>query len=253
MDEFDSEDARPDLRPVHDPLSSQSHDRHVYPSLPIVERLGAGAMGVVWKALDTRLDRDVALKFLPDSATTIPLRLERLVREARAASALNHPNIVTIYEINSDGDRQFIAMELIHGRTLSDMLKSAKPFPVAEAVGYMIQFCDGLAKAHAAHIVHRDIKPSNVMVTDDGLIKILDFGLARSVAEPSPLDATVSPSALTDQGVVMGTIPYMSPNRRREKRSGRGRTSSPPASSSTRCSRGAGPSTARRGPPSWKR
>ena len=177
----------------------------------IVERLGAGAMGVVWKALDTRLDRDVALKFLPDSATTDPLRLERLVREARAASALNHPNIVTIYEINSDGDRQFIAMELIHGRTLSDMLRSAKPFPVAEAVGYMIQFCDGLAKAHAAHIVHRDIKPSNIMVTDDGLIKILDFGLARSVAEPTPLDATVSPSTLTDQGVVMGTIPYMSP------------------------------------------
>lgn len=177
----------------------------------IVERIGAGAMGVVWKAVDTRLAREVALKFLPDSATTDPVRLERLIREARAASALNHPNIVTIYEINSDGDRHFIAMELIHGRALSDVLRGGKPFPVGEAVGYMIQFADGLAKAHAAHIVHRDIKPSNIMLTDDGLIKILDFGLARSIAETSPLDATLAASTLTGEGVVMGTVPYMSP------------------------------------------
>jgi len=178
----------------------------------VLDKLGAGGMGVVWRAVDTRLDREVALKVLPDSATADPLRLERLVREAKAASALNHPNIVTIYEINSDGDQHFIAMELIHGRALSDILRPSLPFPPGETVRYMIQFCDGLAKAHAARIVHRDIKPSNIMLTDDGLVKILDFGLAKSVPEPSSLETThTSAVALTVAGVVMGTIPYMAP------------------------------------------
>jgi tetratricopeptide (TPR) repeat protein len=178
----------------------------------VLHKLGAGGMGVVWRAVDTRLDREVALKVLPDSATADPLRLERLVREAKAASALNHPNIVTIYEINSEGDQHFIAMELIHGRALSDILRTSKALPAGETVQYMVQFCDGLAKAHAARIVHRDVKPSNIMLTDDGLIKILDFGLAKSIPEPSSLDTThTSAVVLTVAGVVMGTVPYMSP------------------------------------------
>ena len=177
----------------------------------ITGKLGAGGMGIVWRAVDTRLGREVALKFLPDSATADPLRLERLEREAKAASALNHPNIVTIYEINADGDRHFIAMELIQGRPLSELLRGSKPFPVGETVGYMIQFCDGLAKAHAARIVHRDIKPSNIMLTEDGLIKILDFGLAKSFAEAASLEVTHVPGSLTAEGSVSGTLPYMSP------------------------------------------
>ena len=177
----------------------------------IIEKLGAGGMGVVWKALDTRLGRAVALKFLPDTATADPVKLDRFIREARAASALNHPNIVTIYEINSDGDLHFIAMELIHGRALSDVLRASKQVAPAEAVHYMIQCCDGLAKAHAARIVHRDIKPSNIMLTDDGLVKILDFGLAKLLPQSSELDVTCSVPALTVEGVAMGTIPYMSP------------------------------------------
>ena len=177
----------------------------------IIEKLGAGGMGVVWKALDTRLGRAVALKFLPDTATADPVKLDRFIREARAASALNHPNIVTIYEINSDGDLHFIAMELIHGRALSDVLRASKQVAPAEAVHYMIQCCDGLAKAHAARIVHRDIKPSNIMLTADGLVKILDFGLAKLLPQSSDLDSTHSAPALTVEGVAMGTIPYMSP------------------------------------------
>lgn len=176
----------------------------------ITDRLGAGAMGVVWKAVDTRLDRSVALKFLPDAAAGDPVRLERLTREAKAASALNHPNIVTIYEINTDGKRSFIAMELIHGRALSDVLGESKRLPPAEAVRYVIQICEGLTKAHAARIVHRDIKPSNVMLTEDGFIKVLDFGLAKWIPEPSDLDSTIAPP-LTQDGAAVGTVPYMSP------------------------------------------
>jgi tetratricopeptide (TPR) repeat protein len=177
----------------------------------ITDRLGAGAMGVVWKAVDTRLDRPVALKFLPDAAAGDPVRLERLTREAKAASALNHPNIVTIYEINTDGRRSFIAMELIHGRALSEVLGEPTRLPPAEAVRYVIQICEGLTKAHAARIVHRDIKPSNVMLTEDGFIKVLDFGLAKWIPEPSDLDSTIAPPPLTQDGAAVGTVPYMSP------------------------------------------
>ena len=172
-------------------------------------KIGAGGMGVVWKALDTNLNREVALKFLSPSATSDPGR-ERLLREARAASALNHPNIVTIYEINSEDDQLFIAMELVRGRALSDLLVDGKRLPPRVAVDYAIQFSAGLGAAHRAGIVHRDIKPSNMMVTEDGFIKILDFGLAKLMT--SATETVPEPNApLTIEGMAVGTVHYMSP------------------------------------------
>ena len=181
----------------------------------IIARIGSGGMGVVWSALDTHLDREVALKFLPEAATSDPVRRERFAREAKAASALNHPNIVTIHDINSDGDVYFIAMELVRCRDLSHMLREAGRLTPAQTVSYAIQLCDGLGKAHRTGIVHRDIKPSNIMVNDDGLIKILDFGLAKLTA-PDSLAATSEAAhglaaPVTQVGVVMGTVQYMSP------------------------------------------
>ena len=181
----------------------------------LTERIGGGGMGVVWKALDTRLDREVALKFLSDAATSDPSRRERFFREAKAASALNHPNIITIYEINADGGQLFIAMELVRGWALSDVLldRQQLPLPPAVSLDYAVQLCEGLGAAHRAGIVHREIKPSNIMVTQDGMIKILDFGLAKLRAPES--EAAGRPAGLaaplTVSGVVVGTIPYMSP------------------------------------------
>ena len=175
----------------------------------LTEQIGSGAMGVVWKALDTHLDREVALKFLPEAATTDPARRERFFREAKAASALNHPNIVTIYDINSDGNQLFIAMELIRGRSLSDILKARRQLPPSVVVDYAMQFCEGLGAAHRAGIVHRDVKPSNVMVTHEGLVKILDFGLAKLWA-PEPESAEPQ-AGLSVIGSVVGTPAYMSP------------------------------------------
>jgi eukaryotic-like serine/threonine-protein kinase len=182
----------------------------------ITGKIGSGGMGVVWKALDTRLDREVALKVLPESATADPSRRERFIREAKAASALNHPNIVTVYEINSDGETHFIAMELVRGVPLSQMLHDHKPLPASRALKYGTQLADGLGQAHRAGIIHRDIKPSNIMVTDDGLVKILDFGLAKLTALESMAASADNPTVtiatpLTSPGVAMGTVPYMSP------------------------------------------
>jgi len=180
----------------------------------IIARIGSGGMGVVWSALDTHLDREVALKFLSEAATSDRDRRERFVREAKAASALNHPNIVTIHDINSDGDVYFIAMELVRGRALSQVLRDAGRLTPAQTLSYAIQLCDGLGKAHHTGIVHRDIKPSNIMVNDDGLIKILDFGLAKLTAPDSfdSADATQGlASPVTQVGAVMGTVQYMSP------------------------------------------
>jgi tetratricopeptide (TPR) repeat protein/tRNA A-37 threonylcarbamoyl transferase component Bud32 len=179
----------------------------------VTERIGAGGMGVVWKALDTHLDREVALKFLPEAATSDPLRRERFVREAKAASALNHPNIVTIFDVNSDAGQLFIAMELVQGHPLSDALRGHRSLSPRIAIEYAIQLCEGLGAAHRAGIVHRDIKPSNIMVTPDGFIKILDFGLAKLGVPES--DAAVRAGgfveSLTATGEVVGTVPYMSP------------------------------------------
>ncbi|MBK5293495.1 MAG: protein kinase [Acidobacteriia bacterium] len=179
----------------------------------LIEKIGKGGMGVVWKARDTLLDREVALKFLPEATASDPSRRERFFREAKAASALNHPNIVTIYEINSADGCLFIAMELVRGRSLSGLLRKRKRLMPGVAADYAVQLCDGLGAAHRAGIVHRDIKPSNVMVTHEGLIKILDFGLAKLTAPVHEADVHPADFAepLTVAGTVVGTVPYMSP------------------------------------------
>src|SRR5262245_17282205 len=174
--------------------------------------LGAGGMGEVYRARDTRLGREVALKVLPESLALDRDRLARFEQEARAASALNHPNIVTIYEIGRDGDTTFVAMELIDGRTLRESVISGA-MPVRKALGVAAQISEGLAKAHAAGIVHRDLKPENVMVSKDGFVKILDFGLAKLIeADSSGVSAlpTIAQPE-TRPGTVMGTVGYMSP------------------------------------------
>ena len=162
----------------------------------IQEKLGEGGMGVVYKALDTHLNRPVALKLLPADKVSNPERRKRFVQEARAASALNHPHIVTIYDIASHDRHDFIAMEFIQGKTL-DQLQHRKNLPLSDTLKYSVQIADALAKAHAAGIVHRDLKPSNIMVTEDGRVKVLDFGLAKLV-EPDHSDADASTRTLQD-------------------------------------------------------
>ena len=147
-------------------------------SYQILSLLGTGGMGVVYKARDTRLNRSVAIKVLPPDQVSDPERKRRFIQEARAASALNHPNIITIYDIGSEGGIDFIVMEYVAGKTL-DQLIPRKGMRLNEALKLAVQMADALAKAHSAGIVHRDLKPGNVMVTEDGLVKVLDFGLAK--------------------------------------------------------------------------
>ena len=178
----------------------------------IVSPLGAGGMGEVYRARDTRLGREVALKVLPESLAEDRDRLSRFEREARAASALNHPNIVTIHDVGREGETAYLAMELVDGRTLREISASG-PMPLRRILAVAAQIADGLAKAHAAGIVHRDLKPENVMVSKDGFVKILDFGLAKLV-EPESKGASVMPTMTvgeTRPGTVMGTVSYMSP------------------------------------------
>jgi serine/threonine protein kinase len=141
----------------------------------IESKLGEGGMGVVYKARDTHLDRAVAIKVLPHDKVADPDRRQRFVQEARAASALNHPGIVAVHDIRSDAGIDFIVMEFAAGRTL-DQVIPAKGLGVTEALRYGVQIADALATAHEAGIIHRDLKPANVMITDDGRVKILDFG-----------------------------------------------------------------------------
>ena len=179
----------------------------------ILGLLGTGGMGEVYRARDTRLQREVAVKVLPPGLSSDPARVERFEREARSASALNHPNIVTIHEVAQSDSTSFIVMELVDGKTLRELLY-AGPLPLRKLLSIAAQVADGLAKAHAADIVHRDLKPENVMVTNDGFVKILDFGLAK-LTHPD-LDRGQKEQALTipgatDPGSVMGTVSYMSP------------------------------------------
>ena len=179
----------------------------------ITAAIGAGGMGEVYRATDAKLGRDVAIKVLPSATASDPDRRQRFELEARSASALNHPNILTIYDIGEADGSLYIAMELVEGRTLRELVASGEPVPTKKLLDYAVQTAEGLAKAHAAGIVHRDLKPENLMVTKDGFIKILDFGLAK-LTEPVSQDASVLPTAIaapTQPGTVMGTAGYMSP------------------------------------------
>src|SRR5438128_6084870 len=178
----------------------------------VLSPLGAGGMGEVYRARDNRLGRHVAVKVLPEALASDPERLKRFEQEARAASALNHPNIVTIYDVGQEASLSYIAMELVEGKTLKEILASG-PLPLRKALHVAAQVADGLAKAHAAGIVHRDLKPENLMISYDGFVKILDFGLAKLAASPAG-DLSTAPTAAsmaTAAGVVLGTVAYMSP------------------------------------------
>ena len=175
----------------------------------ILEKLGEGGMGVVYKAQDLKLDRFVALKFLPAHMGKDDTQKQRFIHEAKAASALDHPNICTIYEIDETepgtGEKPFgqifIAMACYDGQTLEERIASDAPMPVDETISIILQLAQGLQKAHEKGIVHRDVKPANIVVTNEGEVKILDFGLAKLRGQPR----------LTKEETTLGTIAYMSP------------------------------------------
>jgi Tol biopolymer transport system component/predicted Ser/Thr protein kinase len=180
----------------------------------IVAPLGAGGMGEVYRAKDTKLGREVAIKVLPAAFAQDPIRRQRFEQEARSASALNHPNILTIHDIAEADGALYIAMELVDGRTLRELLASGEPLSARRLLDLAVQVAEGLAKAHAAGIVHRDLKPENLMVSKDGYVKILDFGLAKLTETPAAQDQSAMPTAVappTEPGTVMGTVGYMSP------------------------------------------
>jgi serine/threonine-protein kinase len=186
----------------------------------LLEKLGAGGMGEIYKAEDTRLHRVVAVKVLSPTVSADPERRRRFLQEAQAASALNHPNIITVYDIVADGEMQCIVMEYVAGKTLRDAITPGG-LPVSQALRFAVQMASALNAAHAALIIHRDLKPSNVMITPSGLVKILDFGLAKWL-EPLPGaqagDQPTIDQALTQEGSIIGTVSYMSPEQAEGKR-----------------------------------
>src|SRR5271157_5589346 len=200
-------------RPMNPPPTSGSEPSTLSPgarfgSYEILQRLGAGGMGEVYRAKDTRLDREVAIKTLSLERCSHPEALSRFEQEARSASALNHPNIVTIYELGHENGTRYIAMELVEGDTLRRLLASG-PIPFRKSVTIAAQIADGLAKAHEIGLIHRDLKPENMMVSQDGTAKVLDFGLAK-LLKPDR-GSSDSPTTITEHGMVVGTVGYMSP------------------------------------------
>ena len=183
-------------------------------SYEVQSPLGTGGMGEVYLATQSNLGRQVAIKVLASEATSDPERVRRFEQEARAASALNHPNIISIYDVGRENTTAYIAMEFVDGHTLRTLLESG-PLSIKKTLQIAVQIADGLAKAHAAGIVHRDLKPENIMVTRDGFVKILDFGLAKLIkrldSSPQNITATVD----SQPGAVLGTAGYMSPEQAR--------------------------------------
>ena len=192
-----------------------------------LEKLGAGGMGEIWKAQDTRLNRIVAIKILTDASAGDPERRRRFIQEAQAASALNHPNIITIHDIISEGNAEYMVMEYVQGKTLIDLIPKGG-LRVPQVLKYAVQMTDALQVAHAAGIIHRDLKPGNVMVTETGLVKVLDFGLAKLTdnsplsqtgsSGPSDATQTINQAPLTVEGSIIGTVSYMSPEQAQGKR-----------------------------------
>jgi serine/threonine-protein kinase len=183
---------------------SDGEDPEKLAHFTVLGRIGAGGMGIVYRAKDEKLGRIVALKVLPREFEADEVRRKRFMREARAAAALTHPNIVTVYEIGESLGRVFIAMELVDGRRLRALMNRG-PMPVAEALRLMLEIVAGVAKAHAAGVVHRDLKPENTLVTPDSHVKLLDFGLAKQ------LSAEELVVTRTGEGTILGTPGYMSP------------------------------------------
>src|SRR5580765_5053256 len=173
----------------------------------VIEKLGAGGMGEIWKAQDARLNRMVAIKVLTNASTGDSDRRRRFIQEAQAASALNHPNIITIYDITSDQESEYMVMEYVAGKTLAELIPVGG-LGVAKTLQYSVQIADALRAADAAGIVHRDLKPGNVMVTDAGVVKILDFGLAKvSVATKLTEETqTMGAAPMTVEGSILGTV-----------------------------------------------